>query len=159
LASSLQVVVVVVASTTPNVAVTFGPVVDPLVGAVIVTAGLTESTVKVVVAEPEPDALVAVTSTVWLPCARPLVANDGAAQATAASASILQVVLVGELEAVNDTVGEVLLTKLPLAGALITTTGAGVGAVTVKVVEALPVLPAASVATTVIVWLATESAL
>jgi hypothetical protein len=36
------------------------------------------------------------------------------------------------------------------------TTGAGVGAVTVKVVVAEPTLPAASVAETTIVWLATE---
>jgi hypothetical protein len=63
-ASSLQVVVVVVASVTVNVVVTAGPVVAPFAGAVIVTAGLTESTVNVTEALPEPAALVAVTTTV-----------------------------------------------------------------------------------------------
>jgi hypothetical protein len=71
-ASSLQVVVVVVASVTVKTALV--EVLDedePFAGAVMLTTGLIESTVKVTDALPEPDALVAVTSTVWLPWLRP----------------------------------------------------------------------------------------
>jgi hypothetical protein len=148
-ASSLQVVVVVVASVTVKFVVTELPVVEPLAGELMATAGLIESTVNVVVAVPEPEALVAVTSTVWLPCERPLVAN-GDVQATAVAASSLQVMLVGEPVVVKTTDGDAVLTKLPLAGELMLTVGGGV---TVKVVDAEPGLPAWSVAVTVIVWL------
>jgi hypothetical protein len=71
-ASSLQVVVVVVASVTVKFVVTELPVVEPLAGEVMLTDGGSESTVKVTVALPEPAALVAVTTTVWLPCERPV---------------------------------------------------------------------------------------
>jgi hypothetical protein len=64
-ASSLQVVVVAVASVTLNavVAVVLDDE-DPLAGELMLTAGLTESTVKLTEALPEPAALVAVTTTV-----------------------------------------------------------------------------------------------
>ena len=65
-ASSLQVLVVVVASATVKTALVEVLVVDePLAGAVIVTTGRTESTVKFTVADPLPAALVAVTVTEW----------------------------------------------------------------------------------------------
>jgi hypothetical protein len=67
-ASSLQVVVVVVASVTVNTALVEVLVEDePFAGAEMFTTGLIESTVKVTEALPEPEALVAVTTTVWLP--------------------------------------------------------------------------------------------
>jgi hypothetical protein len=67
--STEQVVPVteVVASVAVKFNATGEPTVEPLVGAVIVTTGLTESIVKLRVALPEPAALVAVTVTVWLP--------------------------------------------------------------------------------------------
>ena len=77
-------------------------------------------------------------------------------QGAAAAVSSLQVVLVGELVAVKATEVLAVFRIAPPTGALIVTTGAGVGAVTVKVVVAEPTLPAASVALTTIVWLATE---
>jgi hypothetical protein len=125
--------------------------VEPLAGAVMLTVGTSESTVKVTVADPEPAEFVAVTTTVCAPCARP-VKLAGEVQAAAALASSLQVVLVGELVAVNETEAVVLFRNAPLAGELIVTTGIDASE-TVKVVEALPVLPAWSVAVTVIVWL------
>jgi hypothetical protein len=77
-------------------------------------------------------------------------------QAVAAAASSLQVVDVGELVAVKATEVVAVFRICAAVGELIVTTGAGVGAVTVKVVVAEPTLPAASVAETTIVWLATE---
>ena len=71
-------------------------------------------------------------------------------QATAAAASSLQVMLVGELVAVKETETLVVLKNAPEAGEVIVTTG---GVVTVKVVLALPVFAAWSVAVTIIVWL------
>jgi hypothetical protein len=68
----------------------------------------------------------------------------------------LQVVLVGELVAVNETGTVVLLTNAPAAGDEIVTTGI---AATVKVVVADPVLPAWSVAVTTMVWPPDERAL
>ena len=143
-ASSLQVVVVAVASVTVKTVETFGPVVEPLAGELIATAGLTESTVKLTVALPEPDALVAVTTTEWTPWPNVAVVN-GELQAAAAPPSTEQVMLVGEPVVLNVIVGVVSLVTAPLAGEVIVTTGA---ATTVKVVEAEPVLPAWSVAVT-----------
>jgi hypothetical protein len=78
-------------------------------------------------------------------------------QAAAAAESSLHVTLVGELVALKETDVDVELTNAPDAGELIETTGGG--GVTVKVVLDEPVLPAWSVAVTVIVWLASESPL
>jgi hypothetical protein len=48
------------------------PTVDPFAGELIVTVGTSESTVKLTVSEPEPAELLAVTTTVCAPCARPV---------------------------------------------------------------------------------------
>ena len=56
-ASSLHVAVVVVASAVENASETELPVVEPLTGEVMVVTGAIESTVKLTVAEAEPDAL------------------------------------------------------------------------------------------------------
>jgi len=150
-ASSLQVVVVVVASVTLKTVETELPVVEPLAGELMATTGAIESTVKLTVAEPEPAMLVAVTTTLWAPWLS--VVNDaGELQAVAAPPSSEQVVLVGELVAVKTTDAVVELMNAPLAGEEIVTTGA---AVTVKVVVADPVFVAWSVAVTIIVWLPT----
>ena len=151
-ASSLQVVVVAVASVTEKFVVTELPVVEPLAGELMLTTGAIESTVKLTEALPEPETLDAVTVTLWLPWLRP-VNEAGEVQALAAPPSSEQVVLVGELVAVNETDAVVLLRNAPEAGELIVTTG---GAVTVKVVDAEPVFVAWSVAVTVMVWLPTE---
>ena len=140
---------VTVASVTLKLSVTGEPTVEPLAGELMLTTGAIESTVKLTVALPEPAALVAVTTTVWAPWLRPLY-ETGLVQATAAPASSLQVVKVGELVAVQATDAVVELRNAPLAGEVIVTTG---GAVTVKVVVALPVLLPWSVAVTTIVWL------
>ncbi len=68
----MQVVVVVLASVTVKLSATDEPWVEPFGGDTIETDGAIESTVNVVLAEPEPAALVAVTAIVWLPCARPV---------------------------------------------------------------------------------------
>ena len=150
-ASSLQVVVVAVASVTLKTVETELPVVLPLAGELMATTGAMLSTVKLTVAEPEPAMLVAVTTTLWAPWLS--VVNDaGELQAVAAPPSSEQVVLVGELVAVKTTDAVVELMNAPLAGEEIVTTGA---AVTVKVVVADPVFVAWSVAVTIIVWLPT----
>jgi hypothetical protein len=71
-------------------------------------------------------------------------------QAVAAAASSLQVVLVGEPVAVHATEAVVVFRIWPAVGEVIVTTGT---AATVNVVVAEPVLPAGSVAATMIVWL------
>jgi hypothetical protein len=71
-ASSLQVVVTVGdASDAVNVAETGDPVTEPFAGDVIVTTGMTVSTVKHLDAEVRLPAMIAVTTTQWLPCDRP----------------------------------------------------------------------------------------
>jgi hypothetical protein len=70
--STAQVVVVEVVSLTEKFNVTGEPTVEPLAGELIVTTGLTLSTVKVTEAVPVPAALVAETITVWLPCDSPV---------------------------------------------------------------------------------------
>ena len=156
-ASSLQVVLPGLASVTVNAAETLAvagepePVtVEPLAGELIATVGLVLSAVNVTEAEPEPPAFVAVTTIVWLPSARP-VRVIGLAQAEAAAASILQVTLVGEFVAVKASEVVVWLTTEFAAGAEIVTVGGTTAATTENVVLAEPVLPAASVAATVIV--------
>ena len=71
-ASSLQVVpvIAVVASVAVKTVETELACVEPLAGELMATTGATESTVKLTVAEPEPAALVAVTTTVWAPWLR-----------------------------------------------------------------------------------------
>ena len=148
----MQVVVVVVASVTVNVVVTAAPVVEPLAGAEIDTTGAMLSTVKLTEALPEPAALLAVTVTVWRPW--PSDGNEaGEVQAFAAPPSSEQVMLVGEFVAVKLTEAVVLFVNEPDAGDVIVTTGI---AATVNVVVAEPVLPAWSVAATVMLWLPVE---
>jgi hypothetical protein len=141
------VVVVAVASVTVKFVVTDVPVVEPFTGELMLTAGLIESTKKLTDALPEPAALVATTVTVWLPCERLLYAC-GLVHAVAAAASSWQVMLVGELVAVKATEAFVVLRIAPALGEVMLTTGS---AATVKVVDAEPMLPAASVAVTTIV--------
>ena len=123
---------------------------EPLAGDEIATVGAVLSAVKVTDLVSEPPALVAATVIVWLPSAR-LESESGLVQAAAEPLSILQVTLVGEFVAVNVSDADVWLTTALGVGAVIVTTGAEVGAATEKVVLADPVLPARSVAVTVIV--------
>ena len=149
--SSLQVVPVtlVVASVAVNVAFTLVPVVLPLAGAVMFTTGATVSTVKLTVAVPVPAALVAEMTTECVPCERPLRAT-GLVALVAAPPSSEEVTDVGEFVAVKATDALVELSTWLFVGELIVTTGIDA---TVKVVLAEPVLPAVSVADTVMVWL------
>ena len=143
----------VVASVTLKTVETELPVVLPLAGELMLTAGAMLSTVKLTVALPEPAMLVAVTTTLCAPWLS--VVNDaGELHADAAPPSSEQVVLVGELVAVKTTDAVVELMNAPLAGEEIVTTGA---AVTVNVVVEEPVLPAWSVATTTSEWLPAAS--
>ena len=94
--------------------------------------------------------MVAEIRTVWAPSASALKLAEGAEQPAAAAASSLQVVLVGELVAVKLTATAALGLNELSAGELMLTTGM---LATVKLVGVAPVLPAASVAVTMIVWL------
>ena len=64
--------------------------------------------------------------------------------------------VVGEPVVENETETFALFTNDPVGGAPMATVGSGA---TVKAVDAVPTLPAASVAVTRIVWLPVESAL
>ena len=123
---------------------------EPLAGDEIATTGAVLSAVNVTEALPVPPEFVALTTIVWLPSAR-LESESGLAQADAAAASILQVTLVGEFVAAKASEVVVWLTTEFAAGAEIVTVGGTTAATTENVVLAEPVLPAASVAATVIV--------
>ena len=142
----------VVASTAVNVNGIVAPCVEPVAGDVIVTTGATVSTVKFAVAEPEPAAFVAVTTTECGPCARPLYVF-GLEQADAAPPSIAQVMVVGEPVVVKMT--DVLVELMIAGGAVIVTVGTVVA--TENETDWVFALPKASVATTVIEWLPSVS--
>jgi hypothetical protein len=146
-ASSLQVVPVTLlpVPAAVNVALTELVVtVLPLAGAVMLTVGTSESTVKLTVAEPEPAAFIAVTTTECAPCASP-VKDAGDVHAVAAAPSSEQLTLVGELLVVNETETVVEFRNEPVAGDVIVTPGT---LATVKLTVLEPVFPAWSVAVT-----------
>jgi hypothetical protein len=150
-ASSLQVVPVTLVPVPLAVKlnVTVLPaVVEPLAGAVMLTVGTTESTVKLTTSLPEPAAFVAVTVTECAPWLSP-VKDAGEVQAVAAAPSSEQVMAVGLLVVENATEAVVVFRNAPSAGELIVTVGM---LATVKDTELLPVLVAWSVAVTMTVW-------
>jgi hypothetical protein len=124
-------------------------VVEPFTGELIETCGPVVSTLNVIEAEPVPEALVAATTTECTPSGRPVYVFV-LVQADAAPPSRAQVTLVGEPVAENVTSTALIANAWFAIGALMVTSGAGA---TVNVVLAWPVLPAASVAVTTMVWL------
>jgi hypothetical protein len=112
------------------------------------TVGGVATTVQAAVAEPEPVALVAVTTYVWAPSARP-VSEAGEVHAAAVPLSSLQVVEVGLLVAVHA-IDAVVAVVEPDGALVMVTTGAGSGGgCTVHAVVVAEPVPAMLVAETV----------
>jgi hypothetical protein len=157
-ASSLQVRLAteVVASVAVKLSVTELPCVEPLAGDEIATTGATVSTMKQRVAVAVPAPFVTVIVMQCDPSERAGV-TYGDVQFVAAPESIEQVTLVGLPVTVNASETFVEASTAPSAGDVIVTVGRVVA--TENVTDFVFGLPAASVATTVMVWLPSASPL
>src|SRR5262245_27998000 len=144
---------IVVAPVTVNVTLGVVLFVGDATGVTVTTGGAV-STVKVVEPVPMlPAASVPRTVIVWLPSASAAAGVNGDVQVANAPPSIWHAIAVAPVT-VNVTLG--VLSLVGDATGVTVTTGGAVS--TVNVVEPVPMLPAASVPRTVIVWLASVSA-